>query len=129
LKVLPLPDAQTIQQNLATRRTNDIKALEEAKARYKELSEAAKGYYTPESGAANDVVTRLTPAVRDYSFYDSLEVQNAFKKACPSASPEIVSFVTGGYGEKNEFFTGGFSQEITKTLNMIKSDNGWVGAR
>ena len=60
---------------------------------------------------------------------DNDTVTKEYVGNCPSASPALQGYVSKRYYEKKDWFIGGVSSEITESVSLTKSDNGWIQAR
>lgn len=123
VKVAPIPGAQGVLDNFKIKNEKDHEVLSAVLEKIKSLHASGSEGTAAERDEAERAWAKADQEFRDSSHFD---YSGEIEKICPSASQEVKHYIANGYSEKPEYFVEGFKQEISNTMNMIKSDNGWI---
>ncbi|MCX7193892.1 MAG: hypothetical protein NTY60_09780 [Proteobacteria bacterium] len=133
LNVLPFPDAQNILKDFENKHTEATKTYDAAKANSDAVYAKFNGDTSIEANQSRNTAHDAREAAWQVMDQSSLSNTNhgipydqLVNQACPSSSPELNAFIASSYASSKEFFIGGANKEVNQTINMIKSDNGWV---
>lgn len=131
LKVAPLPDAEKLQSQIATRNTDDVIQLEKAKTELADFEKANQGKSLTDDEVKLKSALRKTLNAANYdvsykSNRDVIQIEERYSLGCSKVSGFANGFISRLHSTNKEWFKSGTEKKITNTLNFIKTDNGWM---
>ena len=136
LRIQPLPDVNAIIKSLEKKHADEDLALQSAINKFSETEKKYGGFVPPssEAGAIQKYfqqetdVNSLKSKVTQRDGIDNSIVADKYLKDCPTINERLGASLYDYdlYHEKKDWFIRGVNKNISQTVRLIKSDNGWV---
>ena len=133
LKIAPLPNAQAVNDQLAAEHEKQDLLLQQAQQKYSEFQDARK--IQPQEDVAKNAildirldeeVQKAKTTIKLRGLSDGETLFDRYSEGCATKSGFMLGFISKMYATDKGWIASGVAKEITDTIDLVKTDNGWM---